>query len=130
MSMRNFAIYGTGLALTDCKDIEYFNKKFDEKYDCQSESLYDLLENVNNSDFPHEMNVASGDFNILTLKKDYVYAEDTVFFYSKKQPSLFNKAYENEDELINEFKDAFKDLLPEDFDWKKHIGYADWVEFG
>ena len=43
---------------------------------------------------------------------------------------MIGAAYDTADELINEFKNDIGKYLPEDFDWKSHIGLACGVIFG
>ena len=38
-----------------------------------------------------------------------------------KQPDLFHAAYESFDELVDEFRKALVDFLPEDFDLRKYV---------
>lgn len=50
-------------------------------------------------------------------------SEDLVFLIdAKRQPMPFEAAYANEGELIEEFRTRFGKFLPEDFDYKSHIG--------
>lgn len=40
---------------------------------------------------------------------------------TKRQPSVFKKAYEDTNEIISELKNQIRNYLPDDFDYKKHI---------
>lgn len=41
---------------------------------------------------------------------------------AKRQPMLFEAAYKNEEELLEEFRTRFGKYLPNGFDFKSHIG--------
>lgn len=40
---------------------------------------------------------------------------------TKRQPSVFKKAYGDTNEIISELKNQIRNYLPDDFDYKKHI---------
>ena len=62
------------------------------------------------------------------INEDY---EDSFIVYvqTSKGPSVFNTGYNNIDEIIAEFRETFKDILPEDFDYKSAICEIDGTDF-
>ena len=55
---------------------------------------------------------------------------DMMVFNLKKLPSLFEKAYQNINEIIEELKKSHVTMFfPEDFDYEKNIGYFNCVTF-
>jgi len=45
-----------------------------------------------------------------------------ILIRAQNQPELFRAAYANEEELLKEFRTRFGKYLPNDFDFKSHIG--------
>lgn len=64
-------------------------------------------------------------------KEELSFNEEMVLIASPlKAESLFERAYEDYDELLNEYKERFGKYFLEDFDWDSRIGYLSGTTFG
>lgn len=142
MSMSNYSIEVFGLILTN-DEITYFENKLKEeiikenpenKEDLVDLTIEDMIdEDMLNANVSHSMayirDIENGKLYTLEHKSDYL-PEDILAIYANKSMQMIGAAYDTADELINEFKNDIGKYLPEDFDWKSHIGLACGVIFG
>ena len=128
MSMRDYAVDDYGLVL-DKETIKLIASKiFDDFVDDDEEfgdwgyELYDrgVCEYI--SEFTGEADVINDD-GYLDFSRDYEsYSGDSIAFVSlAKYPTLFNRAYNNMEEIVDEFKSKIGEYVPEDFDYRSRI---------
>ena len=127
MSMRYYAVDDYGLVLDNetkkliaSKVIDGFVDD-DEKYGDWSYELYDcgICECI--SEFTGEaQEVDSNGHYWGSSSMDY-HCDTICYVPTSNYPTLFRKAYNNMDELVEEFKSKIGEYLPEDFDYKSRI---------
>lgn len=57
----------------------------------------------------------------------YQFSDKVLIFYAFKEIQIIGTAYSSKEELIEEFRNDLRDLFPEDFDWRGHIGLLSYV---
>lgn len=75
--------------------------------------------------YPFECDERCGEDNCFELYGDYY----GIFFTDKSTlpQEIFKGTYHSMDEIIGEFKEKLEDYLPEDFNWKTHIGFIQYA---
>lgn len=128
MSMREYGVQEYGLVLTkeealnfakryielDCPEI----KDIDE---CEDWEIIDYYEFNTISSFSGEATKLNADG--FSDCNDFIeYDDETVYYLSAiYYPNLFYKAYNDYNELLNEFKTDYSKYLPKDFKYEEHI---------
>ena len=136
MSMRDYAVDDYGLLLDD-ETIKIIASKVFDDFEEVTESIswgYEL----------YEKGIAEyiGEFvgEAQMLNEDGVYAygcdyrvytcEDIVYVPTSKYPTLFKRAYNNTEEIVEEFKSKLCEYLPEDFDYRSKICHISGTYYG
>ena len=138
MSMRDYAVDDYGLLMTRemmkmvaskvCKD--YTEEEYEEDEFGFNEQLYDegIVEYI--GDFTGE-SIAINDKGESCWSVSESYCGDMIWFAPTKNIStLFKAAYENMDEMIEEFRKRLGEYLPADFDYRKYIRHISGTYFG
>ena len=135
MSMRDYAVDDYGLLLTEemikaiaSKVLDDLEERDDDEY---GDALYEdgICEYI--GDFTGEAIYMEDDGTEDWRRNGESYSGDRVYYVNvSKYPSLFKAAYNNMDELIEEFKSKVGDYLPEDFDYRAHIRHIVGTYFG
>lgn len=75
--------------------------------------------------YPFECDERCGEDDCFELYGDYY----GIFFTDKSTlpQEIFKGTYSSMDEIIDEFKEKLEDYLPEDFNWKTHIGFIQYA---
>lgn len=75
--------------------------------------------------YPFECDERCGEDDCFELYGDYY----GIFFTDKSTlpQEIFKGTYHSMDEIIDEFKEKLEDYLPEDFNWKAHIGFIQYA---
>ena len=78
--------------------------------------------------YPFECDERCGEDDCFELYGDYY----GIFFTDKSTlpQEIFKGTYSSMDEIIDEFKEKLEDYLPEDFNWKTHIGFIQYAIYG
>ena len=128
MSMREYVTTGKGLVIPE-KLIEYVIKhseNFNEEY--YGKEYYDFFSDYGTLGGKNIISFieCSGDFFDLDEREDRYIEEDIdmdTFYIIEidKYPSLYKQAYNNIDEIVEEYKKAVGKYFPEDFDYKKYL---------
>ncbi len=138
MSMRDYAVNDYGLLMTSetlkmvvskvCED--YTEEAYAEDVWSFHEELYDngIVEYI--SSFTGESTEIKDDGSCNWGVSEY-YNDDVIYFVpTSKISTLFKAAYENMDEMIEEFKKKIGEYLPADFDYRKYIRHISGTYFG
>ena len=124
MGMQYYAQYGIGLAIVD-EEIEPVRKSVIEKLgldeDCYENEIADYLQKKGYVQY--ENTDTSSGLCVTYLNRSYVYPNDVLFVYAEKQPRPFEAAYKNKRELAKEFEQMYKDIFPENFNFKDHLAW-------
>ena len=62
--------------------------------------------------------------------KEKYYATELLMLYAEKQPKPFKIAYQDIDEVIDEMKKNFGKYLPDNFNYREHLGNFSAVTWG
>lgn len=145
MSANNYVISGYGLVITDTdKHINYFLKTIEQAWKQEDSDTDDWnlfgMNKVKNF-FEHKQDIVNiAEFSNIDEDKFFVPISDEtnaieieeddngLIFYTDKQPNICEQAYGSEDEIIKEFKEKLGKFLPDDFDYKAHIGELSWIQ--
>lgn len=135
MSMGNWAVNDYGLVL-DQETTKLIASKVlddfvdDDEYVDYGYELYDCGIGEYIGDFTGEAQEVDG--NGWYWGGDSIsYSCDAIFYIpTSNYPTLFRKAYDNMDELVEEFKDKMGEYLPEDFDYRSRIRHICGTYFG
>lgn len=130
MGMRDYAVDDYGLVLDEATTrliasqmFDYF-KDVDEEYG-EGNWTYELYDNgicEYISEFTGEaLLLKDNGETIFDKGHTYYNYEPVCYVQTSKYPTLFNKAYENMDDLVDEFKTKLGKYLPEDFDYRNNI---------
>ena len=138
MSMRDYAVDDYGLLMTreTLKIIAsnvcdgYTEEEYDEDEFAFNEELYGkgIVEYI--SDFTGESITIddNGESNWCISES---YSSDVIYYAPTKNIStLFKAAYENMDEMIEEFRKRLGKYLPSDFDYRKYIRHISGTYYG
>ena len=124
MSMRDYGVDDYGLVIDEktgmymaTKAIKDYDKNVDEwEYCLYEEGICEYI-----SDFTGETNVLLDDGNPNWSESKY-YNTDVICYVSVERiPTLFKKAYNNIDDIIEEMKRKIGEYLPEDYDYRNNI---------
>ena len=129
MSMRDYAFNDYGLLMTKemlkmvaSKVIEdYTEEKYDDDPWSFNEDLYEcgVVEYI--SEFIGEA-ICVRDDGTDDYRNSKTYDSDTVYYIPvSKISTLFKAAYNNIDEMIEEFKDRVGKYLPDDFNYRPYV---------
>lgn len=135
MSMRDYAVSDYGLLLDEETIKIIASKVFDDFSEDEDEDwgylLYDkgiceYISEFTGESFPVKEDgfVSWGDDGENCSCETIVYVPTSNF------PTLFKKAYENIDEIINEFKGKLGEYLPDGFDYRGKIRHINGTYFG
>ena len=133
MSMRDYAVSDYGLLL-DEETIKIIASKVLADYtdeDDMAYGLYDegICEYI--SEFTGESMPISKDGQIVWCADSEDYRNEVIAYIPISNfPTLFKKAYENIDEIIDEFKGKVGEYLPDEFDYRSKIRYISGTYFG
>lgn len=124
MSMRYNAVddYGlvideeTGRALAKQFDVSYPENGNDWRYILYDEGICECI-----SEFTGEMIRLLDDGSGEWLDTEFYNNDPISFVQVTHYPTLFKKAYNSMDEIINEIKDNIGEYFPEDFDYRNNI---------
>lgn len=133
MSMRDYAVSDYGLLL-DEETIKVIASKVLEDYtdeDDMAYGLYDkgICEYI--SEFTGESIPVREDGHVSWGDDGENYRCETIVYVPTSNfPTLFKKAYENIDEIIDEFKGKVGEYLPDGFDYRGKIRHISGTYFG
>lgn len=124
MSMRTYAYEDYGLVLNEemikmiCEKVfaDEPHGEEDDGYALYSTDICQLAGNFTGELFPLSDNGVDGWDNSEFFDSDTVY-----YVPMKKYPQLFGTAYNNMNEVVEEFKERLGEYLPEDFNYRSHI---------
>lgn len=135
MSMRDYAVSDYGLLLDDETVKAIASKLFDDFSDDEKEDWRYLLYDNGICEYISEFTGES-----LPIREDgYVswggdgedYRCETIAYVPISNfPTLFKKAYENIDEIIDEFKGKVGEYLPDGFDYRGKLRHISGTYFG
>ena len=135
MSMRDYAVDDYGLVLDDETMKLIASKVFDDFTDDNDEDwgyvLYDkgLCEYI--SEFTGEAQELTDDGAYTWGGDSKDYSCDTICYIpTSKYPTLFKKAYNNMEEIIDELKTKLGKYLTEDFDYRSRIRHISGTYYG
>ena len=125
MSMRDYAVDDYGLLLDEETMKTIISKLNVERLD-EDESLGYILydEGIGEyiSEFTGEAQPINDNGHFDWYKDCESYRGDSIAYVLLAQyPTLFKRAYENMEEIIDEFKNEIGKYLPEDFDYRSRI---------
>ena len=136
MSMRDYAVDDYGLALNETTINDIASQIFGEDYTENTSSYwgYELYEKgicEYISEFTGELQEVDDD-GVFHWGGDYeTYDRDVIVYIPlKSYPTLFKKAYNNMEEIVEELKSKVGKYLPEDFDYRKNIRHISGTYFG
>lgn len=142
MSFHTFAVYGTGLVLTDTDVTDFLNSdRIQRLADTPIAKPYHITESPENfteffnetfdTDICHYYDESADSKTFINIHNDGQEVENQMLIFNlKKTPTLFATAYHDIDEIIAELKEAqIINFLPENFDFPSHIGYFNCVTF-
>lgn len=133
MSMRDYAVSDYGLLL-DEETIKIIASKVLGDYTDEDDMVYELYDNgicEYISEFTGESMPISKDGQIVWCADSEDYINEVIAYIPISNfPTLFKKAYENIDEIIDEFKGKVGEYLPDEFDYRSKIRYISGTYFG
>lgn len=134
MSMRDYAVDDYGLMLDkevmktiiSRLDIELLDEDADISYILYDEGICEYI-----SEFTGEAQTVNDD-GYFDFSRDYEsYNGDSIAYVPlAKYPTLFKKAYNNMEEIVDEFKLKLGEYLPEDFDYRSRISHICGTYYG
>lgn len=151
MSMRDYGFEDCGIILTDAEaisfvrkwtkahDEEYFNECFRDKYgNVYPEDEDNLFEDL---ELDHNILQYLADFtgDAYTIEKDgscfsnigFSYDDDWVVYIPLLHDStLFTRAFETYEQMLDEHKRKYGEFLPEDFPWEERFSKIIGTYFG
>lgn len=136
MSMGYYAMTDYGLVLDDDTIKVIASKVFDD-YD-ESEDAYDLGYSLYENGFCELTSEFTGEAQELTDNGEITWgcdskrynAECIVYVPLSHYHTLFKKAYDNMDEIIDELKSKVGKYLPDNFDYRNNIRYICGTYYG
>lgn len=135
MSMRDYAVDDYGLVL-DNETVHLIAFKLFEEYEAEDgehgDWKYDLYEEgicEYISEFTGEAQQVNEDGTYWWGNSES-YSCDTIVYVQARYPTLFRKAYDNMDELVEDFKNKLGQYLPEDFDYRSRICHISGTYYG
>lgn len=136
MSMRDYAVDDYGLVL-DKETVKTIASQVIDDYTEEENvmgvwgyELYDrgICEYI--GDFTGEAQEIDGQGLYWGGDSQEYYGDVIVYVQATHYPTLFRKAYNNMDEIVEEFKNRIGEYLPEDFDYRKNIRHICGTYFG
>ena len=136
MSMRDYAVDDYGLVL-DKETVKILASKLFDDYTEEENvmgywgyELYDrgICEYI--SDFTGEAQELNEQGSYWGGDSINYYSDVIVYVQARHYPTLFRKAYNNMDEIVEEFKNEIGEYLPEDFDYRSRIRHICGTYFG
>lgn len=137
MSMRDYAVDDYGLLL-DGETAKIIASKFADDFEKYANDgtidwmyeVYDIGICEYISEFTGEAQKVDGTGCYWGVEsKDFCH--DVIAYVPvSNYPTLFKKAYDDMDELVNEFKSRVGKYLPDDFDYRKHICHISGTYYG
>lgn len=135
MSMRDYAVDDYGLLLTN-ETMKIIASKVCDDFEDMEEYEYgyalyekDICEYI--SDFTGEASIVNDNGLDDWAKNGEIYNGDQIYYIPiNSYPTLFKAAYNNMDELIEEFKSDVGEYLPDDFNYRKYIRHIVGTYFG
>ncbi len=135
MSMRDYSVDDYGLVLDEEIINTIASKIFDDFAEntdaCWEYELYDkgICEYI--SEFTGEAQEIADD-GMFIWGGDYEYysSETITYVPLSKYPTLFSKAYNNMEEIIDELKSKVGEYLPEDFDYRSRVCHISGTYYG
>lgn len=136
MSMRHNAVYDYGLLLDEETIHLIASKVFDDyeeddgehgdwKYDLYDEGICEYI-----GEFTGETQKVNENGGSWWGNCEFYDCESIVYVQASRYPTLFTKAYNNIDELVDEFKDKVGQYLPDDFDYRSRIHHICGTYYG
>ena len=136
MSMRDYAVDDYGLTLNETAVNDIASQIFGEDYTENTSSYwgYELYEKgicEYISEFTGELQEVDDD-GVFLWGGDYeTYDRDVIVYIPlKSYPTLFQKAYNNMEEIVEELKSKVGKYLHEDFDYRKNIRHISGTYYG
>jgi uncharacterized protein (UPF0297 family) len=135
--MRDYAVDDYGLVLDEETMKIIASKVFDDFIDNNEEygdwgyEIYDRGKCEYISDFTGEAQELTDD-GVYTWggnSKDYRY-DSICYVPTSKYPTLFKRAYNNMEEIVEEFKSKLGKYLPKDFDYRNKIRHISGTYYG
>lgn len=133
MSMRDYAVSDYGLLLDEetikiiySKALPYCTEEDDMVYELYNHGICEYISEFTGESIPIREDgyvTWGGD------SEDYR-CETIVYVPTSNFPTLFKKAYENIDEIIDEFKGKLGEYLPDDFNYRDKIRHISGTYFG
>ena len=123
MSMRDYAVYDYDLML-DEETMKYVARKVCSDYSNDMDLGYELYDQgicEYITEFTGEA-LPIDERGFSEYGDGEVYSNDRIAFVQvRRWPTLFRQAYQDMDDLIEDFKNKVVQYLPEDFDYRNHI---------
>ena len=123
--MRDYAVDDYGLVLDEETvkiiitniGVDIVDEDFDFSYGLYDEGICEYI-----SEFTGEAQTINDD-GYFDFGRDYKsYSGDSIVYVQlDKYPTLFKRAYNNIEEIVEEFKSKIGEYLPEDFDYRSRI---------
>lgn len=133
MSMRDYAVEDYGLVL-DKETMQMIISKLDIESLDEDESLEYILyeEGICEyiSGFTGEAQTINDDGYVGWGSESVSFSDESIAYVPLKYPTLFKKAYDNMEEIIDELKSQLGKYLPEDFDYRSRICHICGTYFG
>lgn len=136
MSMRKYAVNDYGMVLDEetMKIIasKVFNSYVDDIEDLENLDYYLYNKGICDyiTDFTGEAQIIRDNGYVL-FTDDNIYNADSIAYVSlSKYPTLFKKAYDNMEEIIDELKSKIGEYLTEDFDYRSRIRHICGTYYG
>lgn len=135
MSMRDYAVDDYGLLLDEetikviaskvIDDFSHDDTAIDWTYELYEHGICEYI-----SEFTGEAQEVDGN-GFYWGGESKEYNNDVIaYIQASKYPTLFRKAYNNMDELVEEFKNKVGEYLPDDFDYRSRIRHICGTYYG
>lgn len=137
MSMRDYAVDDYGLVL-DSETIKVIASKVFDGFVDNDEELGDWGYELYDKGICEYISEFTGEAQELTDDGVYTWGGDSKDYYcdaiayvpASNYPTLFKKAYNNMEEIVEEFKVKLSKYLTEDFDYRSRIRHISGVYYG
>ena len=133
MSMRYYAVddYGLVLDKETIKTIitnigvDIVDEDFDFSYELYNEGICEYI-----SEFTGEAQAVNDNGYVDWGSECESFSDENIAYVPLTFPTLFKKAYENMEEIIDELKSKLGKYLPEDFDYRSRIRHICGTYYG
>lgn len=126
--MSYYPNFGFGMLITEPEIIEAFVKKATLDYPDVDENPFAIWEVPGAAYFQEDDDYIC---DIVNVDGEYnATATELLVLYAERQPTPFKIQYNDIDEVIAEMKQKYGKYLPEDLDYRKHLGNFSAVSFG